>query len=106
MFPVLVVHGFILAFTSCLVMYILYQFFLKIFEFQLPAIRPHKKLLLRLLVAVRRRSDNGVCVLVSEKTAAHLPVCEINPTRSIHSTLKKYMTEIFGSDLPPHRRKS
>ena len=57
-------------------------------------------------MAVRRRSDNGVCVLVSEKTAAHLPVCEINPTRSIHSTLKKYMTEIFGSDLPPHRRKS
>ena len=56
-------------------------------------------------MAVRRRSDNGVCVLVSEKTAAHLPVCEINPTRSIHSTLKKYMTEIFGSDLPPHRRK-
>ena len=74
--------------------------------FQLPAIRPHKKLLLRLLVAVRRRADNGVCVLVSEKTAAHLPVCEINPTRSIHSTLKKYMTEIFGSDLPPHRRKN
>ena len=57
------------------------------------------------MIAVRRRADNGVCVLVSEKTAAHLPVCEINPTRSIHSTLKKYMTEIFGSDLPPHRRK-
>ena len=74
-------------------------------HFQLPAIRPHKRLLLRLLIAVRRRADNGVCVLVSEKTAAHLPVCEINPTRSIHSTLKKYMTEIFGSDLPPHRRK-
>jgi len=73
------------------------------YDLQLPAIRPHKKLLLRLLVAVRRRADNGVCVLVSEKTAAHLPVCEINPTRSIHSTLKKYMTEIFGSDLPPHR---
>jgi len=73
------------------------------YELQLPAIRPHKRLLLRLLIAVRRRADNGVCVLVSEKTAAHLPVCEINPTRSIHSTLKKYMTEIFGSDLPPHR---
>lgn len=73
------------------------------YNVQLPAIRPHKRLLLRLLIAVRRRSDNGVCILVSEKTAAHLPVCEINPTRSIHSTLKKYMTEIFGSDLPPHR---
>ena len=70
---------------------------------QLPAIRPHKKLLLRLVVAIRRRSDNAVCILVSEKTAVHLPVCELNPTRSVHATLKRYMNEIFGSDLPPHR---
>ena len=83
---------------------------------QLPAVRPHKKLLLRLVVAIRRRADNAVCLLVSEKTAVHLPVCELNPTRSIHATLKKYMSEIFGgvgvgggggSDggggLPPHR---
>lgn len=70
---------------------------------QLPAIRPHNKLLLRLVIVIRRKENNRVNVLVSEKTAAHLPVCEINPTRSIHSTLKKYMTEIFGCDLPPHR---
>ncbi len=55
------------------------------------------------MIAIRKKENNRVNVLVSEKTAAHLPVCEINPTRSVHSTLKKYMTEIFGSDLPPHR---
>lgn len=42
-------------------------------------------------------------VLVSEKTAAHLPVCQINPMRSIHSTLKKYLTEIFGAEIPAHK---
>ena len=73
---------------------------------QLPAIRPHHKLLLRLIIVIRRKENNRVNVLVSEKTAAHLPVCEINPTRSIHSTLKKYMIEIFGNDLPPHRYKN
>ncbi len=70
---------------------------------QLPAVRPHPKLYLRLVVLIRRKSNNAVQVLVSEKTSAHLPVCEINPTRSLHSTLKKYMTEIFGSELPAHR---
>jgi len=77
---------------------------------QLPAIRPHKKLLLRLVVAIRRRADNAVCLLVSEKTSVHLPVCEINPTRSVHATLKRYMAEIFSpesnggvQELPPHR---
>ncbi len=72
-------------------------------SFQLPAIRPHNKLLLRLVVVARKKSTNRAHVLVSEKTAAHLPVCELNPTRSVHATLKRYMTEMFGSDLPPHR---
>ncbi len=70
---------------------------------QLPAIRPHNRLLLRLVIVIRKKENNRVNVLVSEKTAAHLPVCEINPNRSLHSTLKKYLVEIFGSDLPPHR---
>lgn len=70
---------------------------------QLPAIRPHNKLLLRLVILCRKKTNNRVHVLISEKTSAHLPVCEINPTRSVHSTLKKYMTEIFGADLPSHR---
>lgn len=63
----------------------------------------HTKLLLRLVICVKSKTNNRVNVLVSQKTEAHLPTCEINPTRSLHSTLKKYMTEIFGSDLPPHR---
>ena len=42
-------------------------------------------------------------MLVSEKTAAHLPVCEIHPGRSLHATLKKFLVEIFGADLPSHR---
>ena len=74
-----------------------------VFVFQLPAIRPHNKLLLRLVIVARKKSNNRVHVLVSEKTHAHLPVSEMNPTRSVHSTLKKYMTEIFGSDVPAHR---
>ncbi len=56
--------------------------------------RPHQRLLLRVIVLCRKKSNNHVYVLVSEKTAAHLPVCEINPARSLHSTLKKYMTEV------------
>ena len=63
---------------------------------QLLAIRPHPKLFLRLVTLVRKKTTNAVHVLVSEKTTAHLPVCEVNPTRSLHSTLKKYMTDIFG----------
>ena len=70
---------------------------------QLPCLRPHKKLLLRLVVVARRRSSPRAHVLVSERTSAHLPVCELNPARSMHSTLRRFLTEIFGADLPPHR---
>ncbi|XP_071541714.1 8-oxo-dGDP phosphatase NUDT18-like isoform X3 [Panulirus ornatus] len=69
----------------------------------LPIDKPYTRLLLRLVIAIRKRVNNRVCVLTSDKTATHLPVSEINPVRSLHSTLRKYMTEIFGSDLPPHR---
>ncbi|GFG35121.1 hypothetical protein Cfor_09609 [Coptotermes formosanus] len=69
----------------------------------LPAVRPHQKLLLRLVVCIRKRSNNCVHILLSEKTEVHLPVCEINPTRNLHSTLKKFMSEIFGADLPAHK---
>ena len=64
---------------------------------QLPAVRPHNRLLLRLVIVSRRRANNRVSVLVSEKTAAHLPVCELNPTRSVHSMLKKYLTDMSNS---------
>ncbi|GAB6032555.1 hypothetical protein CHUAL_011447 [Chamberlinius hualienensis] len=69
----------------------------------LPSVRPHSHLLMRLVVIIRKRSNNCVHVLVSEKSNAHIPVCAINPSRSIYSTLKKYTQEIFGSDLPPHK---
>lgn len=68
-----------------------------------PALRPHKKLLLRAVILIRKKTSNRMHVLVSEKTAAHLPVSEINPVRSVHSTLKKYFTEIFGAEIPPHK---
>ena len=60
-------------------------------------------LLLRTVILIRKKTNNRMHVLVSEKTAAHLPVCEINPVRSVHSTLKKYLTEIFGAEIPPHK---
>jgi len=69
----------------------------------LPALRPHKRLLLRTCILIRKKSNNRMHVLVSEKTAAHLPVCDINPMRSIHSTLKKFLTEIFGAEIPQHK---
>lgn len=69
----------------------------------LPALRPHKKLLLRTVILIRKKTNNRMNVLVSEKTEAHLPVCDINPMRSIHSTLKKFLTEIFGADIPQHK---
>jgi len=69
----------------------------------IPALRPHKRVLLRLVVLIRKKSNNRVHALVSEKTAAHLPVCDINPVRSVHSTLKRFMTEIFGADIPQHK---
>ena len=69
----------------------------------LPALRPHNKLLLRTVILIRKKTNNRMNVLVSEKTEAHLPVCDINPMRSIHSTLKKFLTEIFGADIPQHK---
>ena len=69
----------------------------------LPALRPHQRLLLRTVVLGRKKANNRMHVLVSEKTAAHLPVADINPVRSIHSTLKRFLTEIFGADIPQHK---
>ncbi|XP_066999783.1 8-oxo-dGDP phosphatase NUDT18 isoform X2 [Anabrus simplex] len=58
----------------------------------MPVLRPHHKLLLRLVVCIRKRSNNRIHILLSEKTEVHVPVCEINPLRNLHSTLKKFMT--------------
>ncbi|CAG9132725.1 hypothetical protein JYU34_017493 [Plutella xylostella] len=69
----------------------------------LPASIPHSKDLLRLIVVIKRRSTNRLHVLLSEKTAIHFPVCEINPAKSVHSTLRRFMVEMFGADVGQHR---
>lgn len=69
----------------------------------LVSVLPHKHLLLRLVVVIRKRANNRVHVLVSEKSEPHLPVCAINPARSVYTTLKRYMQEVFTEDLPPHK---
>jgi len=69
----------------------------------LPAVIGHTKLYMRLAIVIRKKVNNRVHVLVSEKDHVHLPLCEIHPLKSLHSTLKKYMNEVFGSDLPQHR---
>ncbi|GJQ74431.1 hypothetical protein Trydic_g21301 [Trypoxylus dichotomus] len=69
----------------------------------LPSLRSHNKLLLRTVIVIKKRSTNRVHVLLSERNAWHLPVCEINPTKSVHSTLRKFMIELFGAEVGQHR---
>lgn len=65
----------------------------------LPAFKPHYKSYLRVVIAVRKRSNpNRVNILVSEKNCYHFPTVEIHPGRSLHSTLRKFMIELFGSE--------
>ncbi|XP_018328282.1 8-oxo-dGDP phosphatase NUDT18 [Agrilus planipennis] len=70
---------------------------------QLPLLKPHTKLLLRLLVVTKKRSSNRLHVLLSERTTFHLPTCEVHPAKSIYSTLRRFMIEIFGAEVAPHR---
>ncbi|CAH0399830.1 unnamed protein product [Chilo suppressalis] len=69
----------------------------------LPALVPHVKDLLRLIVVIKKRSTNTLHVLLSEKTTIHFPTCEINPAKSLHSTLRRFMVEMFGADVGQHR---
>lgn len=69
----------------------------------LPAPTPHVKDLLRLIVVIKKRSTNKLHVLLSEKTSIHFPMCEINPAKSVHSTLRRFMVEMFGADVGQHR---
>ncbi|CAG2107756.1 unnamed protein product [Medioppia subpectinata] len=71
---------------------------------QFTSIRPHNQMLLRLVCAIRRKDNNRFHVLVSERPSPHLPVCEMNPSRSLHAALKRFMQKIFNADkLPEHR---
>ncbi|XP_024945374.1 8-oxo-dGDP phosphatase NUDT18 isoform X2 [Cephus cinctus] len=67
----------------------------------LPMTKPRTKLYLRLIVCIKKKAT--LHVLISEKTALHLPICEINPNRNLHSTLHKFMVEIFGDNVAQHR---
>ncbi|XP_021207926.1 8-oxo-dGDP phosphatase NUDT18 [Bombyx mandarina] len=69
----------------------------------LPASTPHTKDLLRLIVVIKKRSTNRLHVLLSEKTSIHFPTSEINPNKSLHSTLRRFMVEMFGADVSQHR---
>lgn len=69
----------------------------------LPVLRPHSRLLLRLVVVIKKKATNMIHVLLSERTAWHLPICEIHPTKSLHSTLRRFMVELFGAEVAPHR---
>lgn len=72
-------------------------------SFILPAKLSHHKNYLRVVVAIRKRATNNLHVLLSEKNAYHFPTVEIHPGRSLHSTLRKFMIELFGAELPQHR---
>ncbi|XP_046742975.1 8-oxo-dGDP phosphatase NUDT18 [Diprion similis] len=69
----------------------------------LPIANPHSRLYLKLIVCIKKKATNRMHVLLSERTEYHLPICEINPRRNLHSTLHKFMVEIFGADVPQHR---
>lgn len=69
----------------------------------LPSCKAHYKSYLRLVIAIRKKATNRVHVLLSEKTAYHFPTVEIHPGRNLHSTLRKFMIELFSSELPQHR---
>ncbi|EDV91217.1 8-oxo-dGDP phosphatase NUDT18 [Drosophila grimshawi] len=69
----------------------------------LPTRYPHKHNYLRVLAVARKRATNSMNILISEKNAHHFPTVEMHPNRSLHSTLRKFMIEIFGAELPQHR---
>lgn len=69
----------------------------------LPTKYPHHKTYLRVVAAIRKRATNKLHILVSEKNAHHFPTVEVHPQRSLHSTLRKFMIELFGAELPQHR---
>ncbi|CAD7092497.1 unnamed protein product [Hermetia illucens] len=69
----------------------------------LPTKFSHHKNYLRVVVAIRKRATNNLHILLSERNTYHFPTVEIHPARSLHSTLRKFMIEMFGADLPQHR---
>lgn len=69
----------------------------------LPVFKSHTKNYLRVVAVIKKRSTNKLNILLSERNSYHFPNVEIHPARSIHATLRKFMIELFGSELPQHR---
>ncbi|KAK2584853.1 hypothetical protein KPH14_006291 [Odynerus spinipes] len=69
----------------------------------MPLSRPLSKLLLQLIITAKKRATNTLHVVISDAELLHLPICEINPNRNLLSTLHNFMTEIFGTDVAPHK---
>ncbi|XP_037952329.1 8-oxo-dGDP phosphatase NUDT18 [Teleopsis dalmanni] len=69
----------------------------------LPTKYSHHKNYMRVIAVIRKRATNSLNVLISEKNEYHFPTVELHPQRSLHSTLRKFMIELFGAELPQHR---
>lgn len=69
----------------------------------LPARKSQTKNYLRLVAVIKKRCTNRAHVLVSEKNSYHFPTVEVHPGRSVHATLRKFLIELFGAELPQHR---
>lgn len=69
----------------------------------LPIYFSHHRSYLRVVAVARKRTSNSLNMLVSEKNLHHLPTVEIHPSRSVYSTLRNFMIELFGAELPQHR---
>lgn len=69
----------------------------------LPIRFSHHRSYVRVVAVARKRTSNSLNILVSEKNVHHLPTVEIHPGRSVYSTLRKFMVELFGAELPQHR---
>nr|KAF7438721.1 hypothetical protein H0235_001112 [Vespula pensylvanica] len=69
----------------------------------MPLSKPLSKLLLQIIITAKKRATNKLHVVILDTELFHLPICEINPNRSLLSTLHNFMTEIFGADVAPHK---
>lgn len=69
----------------------------------LPAAKALQKNYLRVVAVIKKRATNRLHVLLSEKTTYHFPTVEVHPGRSVHATLRKFLIELFGAELPQHR---
>ncbi|KAL6266573.1 hypothetical protein P5V15_003420 [Pogonomyrmex californicus] len=69
----------------------------------MPVTKSHAKLSLRLVVTSKKKATNRLHVLISDTEQHNPPICELNPNRSLLSSLHSFMTEIFGDDVAQHK---